>query len=410
MTPNGNGELDAVYDDALPGGRRPPPRKSRRGMVIVGLAVLVVAVAIYSGIHSRIESEQALAKTTQIAAVSSVNVVHPDVGAPNEELVLPGSTQAITDTPIYARTSGYLKRWTSDIGTHVKKGDLLAEIDTPEVDEQLRQMRADLDTAQATLKLAEVTAARNEDLLKTRSIATQERDNASGALAVAKSNVASKQADVARLERMQSYEKVYAPFDGIITARNTDTGALINAGAGAPAFELFHLSAIDKIRVFVSVPETYSRQVQPGDKAKVTLDEFPGESFAGTLVRSANAIDPASRTLLVEVDVDNADGRLLPGAYAFVHLSLAKAVQSVTVPSNALIFRKDGIRVAVVRDGKATMLPIVIGRDYGDRVEVLSGLAATDEVIVDPSDSLVAGTAVQIAQAPAAPATTGAPK
>jgi RND family efflux transporter MFP subunit len=405
MTPNGNGELDAVYDDALPGGRRPTPRKSRRGLIIVALAVVLVAAAIFNGIHSRIVAEHVLAQTTEASAVSLVNVVRPDVGAPNEELVLPGSTQAITDTPIYARTSGYLKRWTSDIGAHVKKGDLLAEIDTPEVDEQLRQVRADLDTAQANLKLADLTAKRNDDLLKSRSIATQERDNAAGAFSAAKANVASKQADVARLERMQSYEKVYAPFDGIITARNTDIGALIDAGANSAARELFHLSAIDKIRVFVSVPEAYSRAVHAGDQAKVTLDEFPGEKFAGTLARTSNAIDPASRSLLVEIDVDNADGRLLPGAYAFVHLSLAKPMQSVTIPSNALIFRKEGIRVAVVRDGKATMLPIVIGRDYGDRVEVVSGLQATDEIILDPSDSLIADTAVQIVQPPA-----GAPK
>jgi len=409
MTPNGNGKLDAVYDGAVPGGRRPPPRKSRRGLIILVLAVVLVAAAIGNGIHGRIEAAQVLAQTTEASAVSSVNVVHPDVGAPNEELVLPVSTQAITDTPIYARTSGYLKRWTSDIGQHVKKGDLLAEIDTPEVDEQLRQTRADLDTAQANLKLADLTARRNEDLLKTRSIATQERDNAAGALAAAKATVASKQADVARLERMQSYEKVYAPFDGIITARNTDIGALIDAGANSAARELFHLSAIDKIRVFVSVPETYSRAIHPGDKAKVTLDEFPGEGFAGTLVRTANAIDPASRSLLVEIDVDNADGRLLPGSYAFVHLSLAKPIQSVTIPSNVLIFRKEGIRVAVVRDGKAALLPIAIGRDYGDRVEVVSGLQPTDDVILDPSDSLVAGAEVQMVQPPAVTA-SGAPK
>lgn len=405
MTPNGNGELDAVYDDALPKGG-PPPRQSRRGLIILGLAVLVLAIAIYAGIRGRIEAGHALARTTEAQAVPTVNTVHPEAGAPNEELVLPGNTQAITDTPIYARTSGYLKRWTSDIGAHVKKGDLLAEIDTPEVDEQLKQMRADLETAQANFKLADLTAKRNEDLLKTRSIATQERDNAAGALAAAKASVASKQADVARLERLQSYEKVYAPFDGIITARNTDLGALINAGANSAALELFHLSAIDKIRVFISVPETYSRAIHPGDKVKVTLDEFPGEAFDGTLVRTANAIDRASRTLLAEIDVDNADGRLLPGAYAFVHLSLAKPAQSMTLPSNALIFRKEGIRVAVARNGKADLVPITIGRDYGDKIEVVAGLTASDEVILDPSDSLISGSPVRTD----APAPAGAPK
>jgi len=400
MTPNGNGEFDAVYDDTLPG-NRPPPRRSRRGLVVVLLAVILLAVAIFSGIRSRIEAGRTLAQVTEASAVPTVNVVHPDAGAPNEELTLPGGTQALTDTPIYARTSGYLKRWLFDIGAHVKKGDLLAEIDTPEVDEQLRQMRADLDTAEANLKLADLTAKRDEDLLKTRSIATQERDNAVGALNAAKATVASKQADVARLERMQSYEKVYAPFDGIITARNTDIGALIDAGANSAARELFHLSAIDKVRIRVSVPETYSRAVHTGDQAKVTLDEFPGEAFQGTIMRNANAIDPASRTLLVEVDVDNPDGRLLPGAYAFVHLSLAKVVRSVTIPANATLFRKEGVQVAVVRDGKAVLVPIAIGRDYGEKVEVVSGLQASDEVILDPSDSLISGTPVHVAAAAA---------
>ncbi|GGF14672.1 RND transporter MFP subunit [Aliidongia dinghuensis] len=394
MTPNGNGELDATYDDRLSKGG-PPPRRSRRGAILGGLAVLVLVVAIGGGIRERIAAERRLARTTEESAVPTVNVAHPDVGAPSEDLVLPGGTQANTDTPIYARTNGYLKRWYFDIGAHVKQGDLLAEIDTPEVDEQLRQARADLETATANFKLADITAKRNEDLLKTRSIATQERDNAVGALAAAKATVASKQADVARLERMQSYEKVYAPFDGIITARNTDIGALIDAGAASAARELFHLSAIDKIRVFISVPETYSRAVHVGDKARVTLDEFPGEAFTGTLVRTANAIDPASRTLLTEIDVDNADGKLLPGAYAFVHLSMAKPAQSMTIPSNTLLFRKEGLRVALVRDGKAVLTPITIGRDYGEKVEVVSGLKATDEVILDPSDSLVSDTPVR---------------
>jgi RND family efflux transporter MFP subunit len=406
MTPNGNSELDAVYDDGLPGGR--PQRRSRRGKIIGGLAVILLVVAVYSGIHSRLSAEHTLAGTTEAAAVSAVDTVHPDHGAPNEELVLPSTTLAFTDTPIYARTSGYLKSWTYDIGAHVKKGDLLAEIETPEVDEQLRQMRADLDTAQANLKLADLTAKRNEDLLKSRSIATQERDNAVGAYDAAKATVASKQADVARLERLQSYEKVYAPYDGIVTARNTDIGALIAAGSASSSRELFHLSAIDKIRVLVSVPEAYSREVHVGDQAKVTLDEFPGQPFTGTLARTANAIDPATRTLMIEVDVDNPDAKLLPGAYAFVHLNLVKPAGAFTVPSNVLIFRKDGLQVAVVRDGKAALVPISIGRDYGDKVEVVSGLQASDDIIASPSDSLIDGMAVRMT--PPAAASVGAPK
>jgi RND family efflux transporter MFP subunit len=402
MTPKGTDEL-AVEREVASQPEKPPPRRSRMGLGLLALAVVALCVGILTGLRGRERAEASLATATEAAAVPAVNVIHPDAGAPNEEVLLPGSTQAITDTPIYARTSGYLRRWYFDIGAHVKAGDLLAEIDTPEVDEQLRQARADLTTAEANLKLADITAKRDEDLLRSRSIATQDRDNAAGAAAADRAIVASKQADVARLERLQSYEKVYAPFAGIITARNTDIGALIDAGANSAARELFHLSAIDKIRVFVAVPEAYSRAAHPGAKAAVTLDEFPGEQFQGTLVRTANAIDPASRTLLVEVDVDNVDGRLLPGAYAFVHLSLAKDVRSVTVPANALLFRKEGPRIAVIRNERAELVAITIGRDYGDRIEVVSGLQASDTVILDPSDSLISGTTVRIAAAEAGP-------
>jgi RND family efflux transporter MFP subunit len=399
MTPRGNGELAAARQDSGPPARV-PPRRSRRGLVILVVAVVILGGGIYLGIRSRIDAETTLARTTEDAAVPSVNVIHPEQGAPNEEIVLPGNVQAYTDTPIYARTSGYLRRWFFDLGAHVKQGDLLAEIDTPEVDEQLRQARADLSTAEANLHLADITAKRNEDLLKSRSIATQERDNAIGVYTADKGIVTSKQADVARLERLQSYEKIYAPFAGIITARNTDTGALIDAGANSAARELFHLSAIDKVRVFVAVPETYSRAIRPGAAATVMLDEFAAEPFHGTLVRTANAIDPSSRTLLVEVDVDNADGRLLPGAYGFVHLSLPSDARTatVTVPSNTVLFRKEGPRVALVRDGKAELVPIAIGRDYGDKVEVVSGLQASEAVIIDPSDSLIGGTPVRVEQ------------
>jgi RND family efflux transporter MFP subunit len=397
MTAKGHSTRETARGDS--GLRGGPPRRSRRGPVIAAIAVVALIVGVYAGIRGRVNAETSLARTTEAAALPTVNIVHPLEGAPNEEVVLPGSTQAYTDTPIYARTSGYLKRWTYDIGAHVRQGDLLAEIDTPEVDEQLRQARADLATAEANMRLAEITSKRNEALLKSRSVATQDRDNAFAAYEASRAIVASKEADVARLERMQSYEKVYAPFDGIITARNTDTGALINAGAGSAAQELFHLSSIDKIRVFVAVPESYSRAAHPGAAAAVTLDEYPGVSFHGTLVRTSNAIDPASRTLRVEVDVDNPDGKLLPGAYAFVHLSLTREIRSVTVPANTLMFRKEGLRVAVVRDGRADLVPVVIGRDYGDKVEIVSGLEPSDQVILDPSDSLLSGTAVHLADA-----------
>ena len=376
-------------------------KRKRRGWQLAALTATVVVLvgAIFAGVAGRLKAEQKLAHTTLEAAVPSVTVIHPQAGAPNQEIVLPGYTQAFTDTPVYARTSGYLKAWHFDIGAHVRKGDLLAEIDTPELDQQLRQARADLATAQANLQLAAITAKRNEESLKTRSVSTHDRDNADWALAADRAIVQSNEGNVARLAQLQSYERVYAPFDGIITARNTDIGALIGADANSPSKELFHLAAIDTLRVYVAVPEPYSGAAQAGATATLTLDEFPGQSFHGTLVRSANAIDLSSRTLLVEVDVDNPAGRLLPGACTSVHLSLPSAVQSATVPANTLLFRKEGLRTAVVRNGHAQLVPVIIGRDYGQTVEILSGLRPADEVVVDPSDSLISGTVVRIADA-----------
>ena len=375
--------------------------RKRRRLWLVGLPVLLMCAAIVARLAGRAHAEAVLARETSEAAVQSVNVIHPQTGAPNQEIALPGYTQAFIDTPVYARTSGYLKTWHFDIGTHVKKGDLLAEIETPEVDQQLRQARADLSTAQANLSLAVITATRNENLLKTRSVSMQDRDNAAGALAADKAIVQSNEGNVARLEQLQSYEKVLAPFDGIITARDTDIGALIDAGANSPSKELFHLAAIDRLRIYVSVPERYARAAQPGATANITLDEFPGETFQGTLVRNANAIDLASRTLLLEVDVENPAGRLLPGAYTFVHLTLPTATQSVTLPSNALLFRQEGLQAAVLRNGHAQLVAVTIGRDYGEKVEILSGLQTSDAVIADPSDSLISGTAVHVAESKA---------
>ena len=375
--------------------------RKRRRLWLVGLPVLLMCAAIVARLAGRAHAEAVLARETSEAAVQSVNVIHPQTGAPNQEIALPGYTQAFIDTPVYARTSGYLKTWRFDIGSHVKKGDLLAEIETPEVDQQLRQARADLSTAQANLSLAVITATRNENLLKTRSVSMQDRDNAAGALAADKAIVQSNEGNVARLEQLQSYEKVLAPFDGIITARDTDIGALIDAGANSPSKELFHLAAIDRLRIYVSVPERYARAAQPGATANITLDEFPGETFQGTLVRNANAIDLASRTLLLEVDIENPAGRLLPGAYTFVHLTLPTATQSVTLPSNALLFRQEGLQAAVVRNGHAQLVAVTIGRDYGEKVEILSGLQTSDAVIADPSDSLISGAAVHIAESKA---------
>ncbi|HMI50024.1 MAG TPA: efflux RND transporter periplasmic adaptor subunit [Candidatus Saccharimonadales bacterium] len=375
----------------------PPLRNQRPTGTLLGVGVvLIFACLIYSGIHARAVAEANLKGSTERDAIPTVNVVSPAPGAPTQEIVLPGTTQAFIDSPIHARTNGYLKKWHFDIGAHVRKGDLLAEIETPEIDQQLLQARAELDTAQANLNIAKITASRWQDLVRTGSVSQQETDQAVNNLNAVQATSESNAANVRRLEQLQSFEKIYAPFDGIITARNTDIGALIDAGANSPPKELFHITAINKLRLYVSVPEVYSRAARSGSSAAVTLDEFPGQTFQGIIVRNANSIDVASRTLLVEVDVDNPRGQLLPGAYVFVHLKLPDQTRSVTIPANTLIFRKEGLQVGLVRNGKAELVPIKINRDYGNTVEVISGLQPTDAVIIDPSDSLVSGEPVRL--------------
>jgi RND family efflux transporter MFP subunit len=370
--------------------------------VILAAVAVIFAIVIGLGIISRKKAEADLKQSTAAAAIATVNVVYPQAGAPTDEIVLPGNTQAFTEAPIYARTNGYVKSWYVDIGTRVKKGQLLAVIETPEVDQQLQQARADLKTAQANLRQAEITADRWEALWKTDSVSKQETDVAVNAFHAMKATVDSNLSNVRRLEELQGFQKIYAPFDGIITARNTDIGALINSGASTtPGQEIFHLAAISTLRVFVAVPQLYSQAVRPGATASLTLDEFPGKIFSGTIARNSNSIDPASRTLLVEVDVDNRSGTLLPGAYVRVHLKLPQSVNSVTIPANTLLFRSEGLRVGVVRNGRAELVPLTIGRDYGSSVEVVSGLQPTDAVIVNPSDSLISGTTVRVNAPPA---------
>jgi len=379
-----------------------PPRPRRRIVVILGLALVASALGlgIYSGIRARATADATLKHATVEAAIPVVNVVSPTPGAPSLEIRLPGTTQAFTDAAIFARTSGYLKRWYFDIGARVKQGQLLAEIETPEVDQQLEQARADLETTRANLRQAQITADRWRALLETDSVSKQETDQAVSTLAATKATADSNAANVRRLEQLQGFQKIYAPFDGVITARNTDIGALIDAGANITGRELFHMAAVHTLRVFVAIPEIYSRAARTGASTTLTLDEFPGRVFHGTLVRNANAIDLASRTLLVEVDVDNPSGELLPGAYAFVHFKLDKQVPSVVVPVNTLLFRAQGLQAAVVRDGQAQLVPVTIGRDYGTTVEIMTGITPGDQVIVAPSDSLISGTRVRIARAP----------
>jgi RND family efflux transporter MFP subunit len=379
-----------------PSGVAPGPMRHRTVLLFAAIAVAFVGAVIYSGIHSRAAAESRLKQQTEEGAIPTVNVIFPSQGAPTNEIVLPGVTQAFTDSPIYARTNGYLKHWYFDIGARVKRDQLLAEIDTPEVDQQLQQAQADLETAQANLAIAKITADRWQGLVQDGSVSQQETDQALSNLKAVQATVQSNAANVRRLEQLQSFEKVYAPFDGIITARQTDIGALIDAGASTQPRELFHMAAIRTLRVYVAVPEVYSPSVRSGGSAALTLDEFPGETFRGTIVRNANSIDLASRTLLVEVDIDNATGRLLPGAYVFVHLKLPDQTRSVIVSSNTLIFRKEGLQVGLIRDGKAVLVPVKIGHDFGNTVEIISGLQPTDAVIVDPSDSLVDGMPVRV--------------
>ena len=375
--------------------------KARAGLAILLLAgVVLLSFVVYSGIQSRVRAASALKRATLEMATPTVSVVHPKSESPDEEVVLPGNMQGYVASPVYARTNGYLKKWYFDIGARVKAGQLLAEIETPEIDRQLDQARADLATARANYQLAQTTADRYQSLFKSDSVSKQDVEDKVGDLEAKKAMVDSATFNMRRLEETQAFQKVYAPFDGVITARNIDIGALIDAGANAPGKELFDISSTDRLRVYVNVPQSYSRAATPGSPADLTLEEFPGRHFSGRIVRTADAIDPASRTLLTEVDVDNKTGELLPGAFVSVHLSLASRSLHVTLPANTLIFRSEGLQVAVVRGGQAVLVPVTMGRDFGNEVEVVSGVTPEDEVIENPSDSLTSGTPVRVAPPP----------
>jgi RND family efflux transporter MFP subunit len=374
----------------------PEPTSKGRALIFGIAAAAVIGVAIFGGIHSRVQAEAELNQVARASATPFVDVVYPKTGSNAEEIQLPGNTQAFNDTPVYARTSGYVKRWYVDIGAHVQQGQLLAVIETPELDHQLAQARADLKNAQANLQISEITAKRWQNLLKTNAVSQQETDQAVSDLSSKEAVVDSNKANVDRLEQLQAFERITAPFSGIITARNTDIGALIQAGDNSTPKELFHLAAIQTLRVYIPVPEIYAGSIKTGEKVSLTLDAFPNDAFTGTLVRNADAIDATSRTLNVEVDVENPKGKLFPGAYAFVHLKVPSSAGAVTIPSNALLFRSEGLRAGVVRNGHIELVPITIGQDYGSSVEVLSGLSPKDAVIVNPSDSLADNSPVQI--------------
>ncbi len=305
--------------------------------------------------------------------------------------------EAFTDTPVYARTNGYLRRWYVDIGAHVKAGELLAEIETPEIDRQLEQARAERATAQANYKLSKSTAERWQALRKSDSVSVQETDEKVGDLESKSAAVEAAEANVKRLEETQAFQKIYAPFDGVVTARNIDIGDLINAGSNASQRELFHMAAIRQMRVYVEVPQMNARNTGPGTAAELAVPEMPGRRFGGRVVRTSDAMDPASRTLKVEVDVDNPNGTLMQGEFVEVHFRLPAPANSVTVPVNALLFRAEGMTAAVVRDGRVALVPVTIGHDYGDALEVTSGLTAEDRIVVNPPDSISNGDAVRLA-------------
>ena len=370
-------------------------RADGRGKLIKWFAVLFLvflALAVYSLAQKR-AARQVLAEQTERMAVPYVAVVHVTRIDGESELVLPGNLQSFVESPLYARTNGYLKKWYKDIGSRVNKGDLLAEIDTPEVDEQLAQARADLATAQANLKLAGITAGRYQELLKSDSVSKQEVDNFNGDYAAKQAMVQSAAANVKRLEDLEAFKRVYAPFAGVIVQRNVDIGALINAGNGGNSTkEMFDLAETDPLRVYVSVPQTYAPSIRAGMKACLELSEFPGRDFCGKVVRTAGAVDSNTRTLLTEVDVPNAAGILLRGEYAQVHFEARMSGERLTVPNNALLFRPEGTMVAVVdANGRIDLKKLTIGRDLGSSIEVLEGLAPDEALVINPPDSLEQG-------------------
>jgi len=373
----------------------------RKGPIWAALGLILAVAAVARGVSTRSHALAIVTQETQEQAVPAVAVIAPERGSPQEEILLPGTIQAFSDAAIYARTNGYLKKWYADIGTRVHAGQLLAEIDTPEVDQQLQQARAELSTAQANARLAQTTAERYRDLIKSDAVSRQDLDNANGNLEARDAAVESARANVRRLEQLQAFRRIEAPFDGVVTARNTDIGALIDLGSNSK--ELFHVAAMRTVRVFVNVPQVYSRAAQPGLTATLALKEFPDRRFTGKLTRTANAIDVASGTLLTEIDVDNKDGELLPGAYAEVHLKLPSPAETLKLPVDALIFKSDGLQVATVdASNRVALVSVTTGRDYGDSVEVVSGLKGGERVIANPPDSLTPGQIVRVVAAPTA--------
>jgi RND family efflux transporter MFP subunit len=388
-----DGQTQPVNDAGS--GQRPHKR-----WLSLAIALIVVAGLLVSGIMSRVRARTALKAETAQVALTAVSVVSPKQTAPAEEIILPGNVQPFITSPIYARTNGYLRKWYVDIGVRVKQGQLLAVIETPEVDQQLQQARSTLLTAQANLELAAITKSRYQGLLKSNAVSQQDVDNAVGTYNANQAIVEADQAAVEQYTALVSFEKIYAPFDGVVTARNTDIGDLINSGsAGGVKTDLFHIAQPGKLRVYVNVPEEYSQGVKVGMTADLSLAEFPGRRFRGKLVRTADAITVTTRTLLIEIDVDNPTGTLLTGSYAEVHLAVPTQASTFLLPVNTLIFRSEGLRVGLVQDGKVVLAAVTPGHDFGNQIEIVSGLKPDDQVIINPPDSIVTGQQVQIVQA-----------
>ena len=380
------------------------PRRQSRIFVALLFVVVVLVVAGAFTLIQRRSQYRALAKETEALAIPTVSVIHATSANGKEDLVLPGTMQAYVESPLYARTSGYIKKWYHDIGTRVKQGDLLADIDTPEVDQQLSQAKADLATAQANANLSKITADRFQELIKTDGVSKQEVDNAVGDLAAKNAIVRSAEANVGRLEELEGFKHVVAPFSGVVTRRQTDIGQLVNAGNGGASQELFTVAQTDPLRVYVNVPEAYAPAIHAGLLAYLELTQYPGRKFEGKVVRTAEAIDLSSRTLLTEVDVPNRAGELLPGGYAQVHLAVQVSGEHVQVPVNALLFRSEGLRAVVVdANHKIRLQPLTIGRDYGNALEVLQGLSASDWIVLNPADSLEEGQQVNVKEVPQKP-------
>jgi len=394
--------VDQIEHRHRPEITRPPdldPAPPRKALLLAGIAILALIIAAALVFLSRRSEADALAKETEAVSIPTVAVVQPVSASAADDLVLPGNLQAYEESPIFARTNGYLVRWYKDIGSKVNKGELLANIDTPEVDQELSQARASREQIRAQLELAKISAERWSNLRKTDSVSQQEADQQTSAYQQAQANLAASEANVRRLEQLESFKNIYAPFSGVLTRRNVDPGALINAGAGTTGKELFDIARVDPLRVYVSVPQSYAPSMKVGTKAAITLQEFPGQKFMGEVARTAEAIDVNTRTLRTEVDVPNRDGKLLPGSFGQVRFPVGSNVPSLTVPVNTMLFRAEGPRVAIVdKDGRVRLRPITIGRDFGTTLEILGGIDPADRIIINPADSLQEGQQVNVAK------------